>query len=881
MSLSRRRFIKSSALAGSTLAYLSSKTVGEESPIIFKSSQAGERVRRVMPAPDWGGAEWIWYPSGRCLPNTFILFRREFEITAPLKSAQGWIMADSRYQLFVGGQRIQWGPAPADPRWQEADPLDLKAVLRPGKNVLGAQVLYYGQGDGTWPAGKAGFLFALEMEYEDGHKEWIVSDEKWQANLCQAWRPGRAKRWYLRALQEEFDARLFPHGWQETGFKPDDSWIAAMKIGGSSAKPSVCTGYSEYQTDIGGDPRHMELRRRRIPMLQEHEVPALRLAESHWLEWLRPPIEYFDVRVPNAFHGINQSCATELTGNEYQVDLPDFKTSHRGAVLTFEFKEQIVGWPHFIIEAAEGTVVEMLVQEAHNPGSTPLMNSHFDAWTRLICKGGECRFESFDFESLRWLQLHIHGPAGKVTVKSVGMRRRVYPWPHKAVVQCDEPALQRLFDATVNTLNNCAQETLVDGMGRERQQYSGDCGHQMHAIYFAFGEYRQSERYLSTFSQGQTLDGFFLDCWPAYDRLARLIQRQLQLTSWGPLLDHGIGFNFDCWHHYLYSGNLDAIREPYPRLLRFAEYLKKIQQPDGLLPVENLGIPSVWLDHVAYQNQRQKQCAFNLYTAAMLEHALAPLARAFEDAEHASAAVRFGREILAAAIKTFWSKNLGVFVNNLPWIDEEKGPRFCDRSLATAVLFDQCPEGQVEPALKLLATCPSNMGFSYPANAGWRLWALARGHREDIILKDMRERWAGMSSVVLNNTLQEDWKALPDSHSQWSHCPVVPLFVLYMNLAGIKPIEPGFGRYEICPRLGDLKQVELNAWTPHGVIHFVAQGSRGDRTLHLELPEEARGELVLPEEEDVSLPLMGAPKPGFKAWKLPEGKSITLHLRSI
>jgi len=69
------------------------------------------------------------------------------------------------------------------------------------------------------------------------------------------------------------------------------------------------------------------------------------------------------------------------------------------------------------------------------------------------------------------------------------------------------------------------------------------------------------------------LDGFFLDCWPPYDRLARLMERQLQLTSWGPILDHGIGFNFDCFYHHLYTGDLEALEEPYPRLLRFAAYM--------------------------------------------------------------------------------------------------------------------------------------------------------------------------------------------------------------------------------------------------------------------------------------------------------------------
>ena len=238
------------------------------------------------------------------------------------------------------------------------------------------------------------------------------------------------------------------------------------------------------------------------------------------------------------------------------------------------------------------------------------------------------------------------------------------------------------------------------------------------------------------------------------------------------------------------TGDLDVLREPYPRLLRFAEYLESIRQPDGLLPVENIGVPSVWIDHHAYQKQRHKQCAFNLYTAAMAEHALANIARAFGDTHRAEQFVLWGRETLNATIDEFWSEEHGLFINNLPWLEDEKQRRLDDRSLATAVLFDQCPAARVEPALGVLADCPTDMGLSYPANAGWRLWALAKLGRVDVVLRDLRTRWATMSSVIHNNTLQEEWQAKPDTGDQWSHCPVAPMYVLFMDICGIRPPGP-------------------------------------------------------------------------------------------
>jgi hypothetical protein len=206
----------------------------------------------------------------------------------------------------------------------------------------------------------------------------------------------------------------------------------------------------------------------------------------------------------------------------------------------------------------------------------------------------------------------------------------------------------------------------------------------------------------------------------------------------------------------------------------------------------------------------------------------------------------------------------------------------CDRSLATAVLFDQCPGKNAGPALRALADCPPEMGFSYPANAGWRLWALAKGGRADVILQDLRDRWAAMDSVRLNNTLQEDWQAKPDSGQQWSHCAVVPLYIAYMGLAGIRPLEPGFRRVEIQPQPADLSQLELVARTVRGPLVFSSLGNRGNRELNLELPKGCEGEIVLPDQESVNLtPIPRTDAYGLRRYILPAGRKTALKLKQL
>jgi len=874
--IDRRRFLQATIRAGGlwVLRPLASAQTASAVPAVLPRPSSSSGILLTADSPlapiDLSPAHWM----GRCLPSTVVLFRRELILHTRPAKATGRIVADSRYKLTVNGKRIQWGPAPCDPRWPEADPLDLTDQLQIGKNVIGASVLFYGAGDGTWVAGKPGFLFLLDIEWPDGRKEQVISDDHWHAHLARSWPPGHYKRWYLRAFQEEFDARLYPDGWDHPDFELDDRWRAAAIYSSGGDKPSVCSK-SATVMESQGDPKICSLRKRSVPMLNETVLGGFQLKESSWLTWHCPPEEYFECVPPNAFTGEWASAAQEISPGVWQVKPNGSKTP----ALTFARDEQVVGWPAFMIDAPAGTVVEILVHEGHKLGGPFLLNTHFHSWTRFICREGENRFETFDFESFRWFQFVIRNYDRPVTLKEISVRRRIFPWLAQPSVNCSDPILQKLFEASLNTLDNSAQDTVVDGMARERQQYSGDGGHQLHAIYYARGEIRLPGRFVNTYGQGATPYGYFLDCWPAFDRIQRIGERHLQLTPWGPILDHSLGFTFDCFYYHLYSGKLDMLQETYPRFAKLVEYFRTIRDENGLLKVEDLGIPVVWLDQFAYKQQRHKQCAFNLYAAAAFQHSLAPLARAFGDEGWARSIESFGRELEAAAVKRFWDSNRRVFVCNLPWSLEESAIRTCDRSLATSILFDQCPGSAIETALNMLTNCPPEMGLSYTANAVWRYWALAKSRSMNAVLDDFRNRWAKMASVQENSTLSENWVAVYDSGSEWSHCPISPLILLYHGILGLRPAEPGFAKCVLAPQLGDLEHISCQAHTPRGTVRFSAKKLGNGHEFTLFFPAEIEVELVLDAHLSVPLSPGHVPAPsGCKSYLLPSGREVVLQV---
>jgi hypothetical protein len=781
-------------------------------------------------------ARWIWLPCQRTLQNTMVLFRHEFSLDDLPCSAIGWIVADSRYRLTVNGQRVQWGPAASDPRSQEADPLDLTGLLRVGRNVLAIEVLFYGTGDGTWPAGSPGLLLRLDLHGTDGSRRAVISDGSWRCQVDRAWMPGRYKRWYLRALQEIVDSRRHPVGWQTAGFD-DGDWYHAAELPGRADQPALVAGARDYLYDAGWEsgssPVPLTLRPRCIPLLDDAVQIDADLVEAGTVHWRRDPDDWFEFRVEDSL----EARRGPVPARGPDGWLVPATTAHEGRFLTFALPVQSLGWPQIEIEAPAGTIIELITQEGHDPVQGPAwLETAHHCWSRLICHGGQQVFETFDFESFRWLQLHIRSPDGPVVVRRCGLRRRRYPWPQEPSLRCAEPALDRLFRAAINTLHNSAHDLVVDGCGRERQQYSGDGGHQLIAIRHLFGDTALAARFLRTWSEGLTIDGYFLDCWPAYDRLNRITQRQLGLTKWGPILDHGIGFVFDHYRHWMETGDLEASREAWPRLVRQLAYIEALVGDDGLLPVEGLGVPTVWMDHIGFQRQRHKRCAFNLYAIAMLRDSMAPLARAFADAPIAARAESLATRLHRATLAAFWDSDLRLFVDNRPWQAEEGGPRTHDRTLATAVLHHLAPDDDASAMVDELAAMPDRCGWSYPANAGWRLHALAQAGRSDVVVGDLRTRWAGMASVLGNTTLQEDWVAHPDSGQEWSHCPLGAFNALIQDVIGLRPTSPGFATWQLKPRLADLADVELDAHTVGGCFRIRTLRSDNGRLLEVRIP---------------------------------------------
>ncbi len=752
-------------------------------------------------------AKWIWLPSQRTLPNSFMLFKKNFDLRE-FSNARCYIFADSRYRIFINGKRVGFGPAPCDPHHQEADFYNITPFLVKGVNTVTVQVLFYGFGEGTWVTGKPGLILKLVIENPDGSEQTICSDDTWYVKIDRSQKNGNYKRWYLRSLQEECDMRL----WDEAWLCNNDitNCVAARVYSEDYTAPSIALPYCEYMSDSMNVDSFGEssLKMREIPMLREIIVPAERKLDDCCIHWKNSPEDWFQFRMEGAYSSVEEQLYEEFT------EIPDGK----GVLLTYVFHEQMVGFPIVEIEADDGTIVEVMTQESHDESKKILLDTYYFTWSRFICKQGINRFEAFDYESVKYLQLHIHG--GRARVKNISLRRRIYDWTNHVRIESSDSNVQRVMNAAVNTLYNNSLEIMADGMGRERQQYMGDLGHQLNALRYCFGEVKMSERVLTSFSYGQTFDGYYMDCWPGFDRCNRIYQRMIGLTEWGPIIDHGVQFVIECWKQFLFDGNSDFLGKVYKGIIRFCKYIDRLRSGGNTVPVENLGVEYVWIDHNAYKKQCHKECAFNLYIIGMLKQAVLPMLEALGKDDS------YIRQLITTLEKgvneRFWDGE--TFVCNLPWIELEGKKLYCDRSLASAIVFDIKPECHKRSA-EILANCPENLGISYPANAYWRYKALIKMGYSEVFFNEIKTIWANMTSVIKNNTLQEMWNICEDTTFELSHAPTNPLHLIYTDVLGLEILEAGCRKIRVNPRNDFSVNLKFRAYTPCGYIDYCKNGN--------------------------------------------------------
>ena len=204
----------------------------------------------LLSAGDWQ-AKWIGAPPSLASGEWKLAapqFRKTAIIAKKIKTARAYISGLGYYELYINGKKV--GDHVLSPnqtnydrqkveKWGESrignmtatvlyETFDITSALNQGENVFGVILGngWYLQADRPndtmlW-YDTPRLIAQFSLEYEDGTKECITSDEHWKSSVSPILYNGLHSG-------EIYDARLEQKGWNEAGFN-DLKWVNAITV---------------------------------------------------------------------------------------------------------------------------------------------------------------------------------------------------------------------------------------------------------------------------------------------------------------------------------------------------------------------------------------------------------------------------------------------------------------------------------------------------------------------------------------------------------------------------------------------------------------------------------------------------------------------------
>ncbi len=741
-------------------------------------------------------AHWIDLENGSAQDYGVYRFRRDFELQTKPGRFVVYVSGDNRYQLFVNGERVSWGPARGDLTHWRYEVVDIAPQLRSGKNVLAAVVWNEGPHRAVAQVtNQTGFVLEAEDASEsavDSGRQWkAIKDDGYSAQLI----PSDQKTgYYALGPNERLDGSRFPWGWELPDYD-DSSWSAAHEI---------TPAFAREARDASN--RWM-LVPREIPLEEQVPEPAMQVRK---VEGGSPA----PASSAAAFSVPAHSKATVLLDQRYLTTAyPELTVSGgRGGSVQLQYAETLYVHNNPIVKANR---VDVEGKQFLGPFDTYLPDGN----ARRV-------YRPLYWRTYRYIQLSVETGDEPLTVENVRGTFTAYPFHERAVVTVDSSAnqeIQRILSTGWRTARLCAHETYMDCPFYEQLQYAGDARIQMMVSLYMTGDSRLMKNGISLLNSSRTAEG------ATYSRAPSNLQQYIP-----PFSLWWIGMVRDYW---MYVDDPEFIRSMLPGVRAVLSFYANYQKPNGSLA----HMP--WWNFVDWVKQwpngeppadtdGSSAAALDLQLLLALEWA-ADLESANQDRAAAENYLHSAQQLKRTILETDWDGARGLFA-------DQPSHRTYSQQVNTLAVLAHVVEGPqarqvVERMLTDTSLAQSSIYFRAYTNATLREVGLGERYVEAL------GPWREMLSQGL--TTWAEWNG-PDTRSDCHAWGASPNFELLRTVAGIESEAAGFQRVRIAPNLGTLKYVSASMPHSRGEIR-VELRRRGDRlTAHVDLPPGISGDLV-------------------------------------
>ncbi|MGH7942539.1 MAG: family 78 glycoside hydrolase catalytic domain, partial [Limisphaerales bacterium] len=471
-------------------------------------------------------------------------YRKGFLVSKKIRRATLYATALGIYEFYLNGRRV--GEALFAPGWTDYhksayyNAYDVTLLVHNGKNAMGAYVAdgwYAGYlgfgllvGVGTEKAGRDTYgktpalMAQLEIEYTDGSREIIPTDESWKVS---SHGPVREADFLMG---ETYDARRETHGWTKPGFD-DSGWQQAIPASENGSVPAMFYQDQDPATSDGN------------PKLVGEQVD---------LGFHRPP------RL-EAFPGVPVKEVQEIR--------PIAITSPAKGVYIFNLGQNIAGVARLKVKGPRGAKVQLRYGEMLYPDGK-LMTQNLRkarATDTYILRGdphGEQWTPQFTSHGFQYVEVTGYpGHPGKGAITGIALQSDT---PLTSGFECSDPMDNRLFKNIVWTQRNNSIDLPTDCPQRdERFGWMGDAQIYVHCATLNADMAAFYTKWLRQVMEAQQLDGVF----PGYCPFPFQVGWDFGI-AWS---DAGVICPWTIWQAY---DDTNIIGQCWPHMVRFMAWRK-------------------------------------------------------------------------------------------------------------------------------------------------------------------------------------------------------------------------------------------------------------------------------------------------------------------
>jgi len=406
-------------------------------------------------------------------------------------------------------------------------------------------------------------------------------------------------------------------------------------------------------------------------------------------------------------------------------------------------------------------------------------------------ESGECtRQEEHTFLKSRAFRYVQVVPGQGVSVGGVSMLYEYLPVRYRGQFHCSDERLNKIWDVSGYTLHLNTREFFLDGIKRDRWVWSGDAYQSYLMNYYLFFDEAVNRRTMIALRGKDPVE--------------------IHLNT---ILDYSFYWFMGIYDYYMYTGDLQFIRDNYEKMLGLLDFCMKRANAHGMVE----GQPGDWVFVDWAEMSKQGELSFEQILYCRSLEIVAFFAGLFGDKERAAhlqgAAERLRRDIL----DVFWDAEQGGLVHSR--LNGELNRCITRYANMFAMMLGFLDEDRKREVANKVLLNDRVQKIKTPYMRFYELAALCEIGEHAYVKRQIDEYWGGMLDCgatsfweeydpMVKGVEQYAMYRRPFGKSLCHAWGASPVYLLGKYFLGVRPLSPGYGTYLIEPHLGGLKWME-------------------------------------------------------------------------